>query len=55
MLIQIRTLGVSSNDFSSKLFFPNGSLIDFGGENQIDYSFICEMEGQYILNFSNRL
>jgi len=53
VLIQIRTLGVSSNDFSSKLFFPNGSLIDFGGENQIDYSFICEIEGQYILNFSN--
>jgi len=53
VLIQIRALGVSSNDFSSKLFFPNDSLIDFGGENQINYSFICEIEGQYILKFSN--
>ena len=53
VLIQIRTLGVNSNTFSSKLFLPNGSLIEFGEENQIDYSFICEIEGQYILKFFN--
>ena len=53
VLIQIKTLGVSSNNFSSKLFLPNGSLIEFGEEKQIDYSFICEIEGQYILKFFN--
>ena len=52
VLIQIRTLG-SSNNFSSKLFLPNGSLIEFGQENIIDYSFICDNEGQYILKFFN--
>jgi len=45
VLIQIKTLGVSSNNFSSKLFLPNGSVIEFGEEKQIDYSFICENEG----------
>ena len=53
VLIQIKTLGVNSNNFSSKLFLPNGSLIEFGEEKQIDYSFICEIEGQYILKFFN--
>ncbi len=53
VLIQIRTLG-SSNNFSSKLFLPNGSLIEFGQENIIDYSFICDNEGQYILKFFNK-
>ena len=53
VLIQIRTLG-NSNNFSSKLLLPNGSLIKFGQENIIDYSFICDNEGQYILKFFNR-
>jgi len=52
VLIQIRTLG-SSNNFSSKLFLPNGSVVELGEEKQIDYSFICEIEGEYILKFLN--
>lgn len=53
VLIQIRILGVNSNNFSSNLFLPNGSVVEFGEEKLIDYSFICEIEGQYILKFFN--
>lgn len=53
VLVQIKILKDTSDGFSSALFLPNGTVIEFGDANNIDYRFICEIEGEYILKFVN--
>ena len=53
VLLQIKILKDTSDGFSSALILPNGTVIEFGEANNIDYRFICEIEGEYILKFVN--
>lgn len=53
VLLQIRSIGGTSGNFSAILILPDDSTKDFGQDNSFDYSFICEIEGQYIMKFIN--
>jgi hypothetical protein len=53
VLLQVRSIGSTSGNFSSILLLPNDSTIQIGEGNSFDYSFICEIEGHYILKFIN--
>lgn len=33
--------------------FPNGTAKDFGASSDLGYSFVCDAEGEYTMNFSN--
>jgi hypothetical protein len=53
VLLQVRSIGGTSGNFSAILFLPDGSTKDFWEDNSFDYSFVCETEGQYILKLIN--
>ena len=52
-MLQIRSIGGTSGNFSVILLLPDGSANDFGEGSSFDYSFICEIEGSYILKLIN--
>jgi hypothetical protein len=33
--------------------YPNGTVRDFGEKGDFSYSFVCDLEGEYVLHFSN--
>ncbi|MEM3700772.1 MAG: hypothetical protein QXL57_07930 [Candidatus Bathyarchaeia archaeon] len=35
------------------LIYPNGTQIDFGKTGYFHYTFVCDLEGNYTLRFSN--
>jgi hypothetical protein len=47
----IGTSGDSSLRFS--LVYPNGTVRDFGMQSDFRYSFVCDLDGEYLLHFSN--
>ena len=53
VLIQYRFVrgNVSAMQFS--ISFPNGTLRDFETSGDFSYSFICDVEGEYLLHFLN--
>ena len=53
VLIQYRFVrgNVSAMQFS--ISFPNGTLRDFETSGDFSYSFICDVEGEYLLHFFN--
>lgn len=53
ILLQIRNIGSSTGNFSVNLHFPDGFIENIGNGNSIDYDFICELEGGYILKLEN--
>lgn len=47
---------VGGHDESTLDFFitcPNGTELDFGETGTFSYSFVCDLEGEYVLHFSN--
>lgn len=53
VLLQIRNLGATYGNFSANLHFPDGSVVNVGDRNSIDYNFICDLEGEYTLRLEN--
>ena len=53
VLFQIRSIGGTSGNFSASLLLPDGSVFSLGEGNSFDYSFICEIEGEYSLKLLN--
>jgi hypothetical protein len=53
VLLQVRSIGGTSGNFSSSFILPGGSLLILGEGNSFDYSFICEIEGEYTLKLVN--
>lgn len=53
VLIQVRSIGGTSGNFSSSLIFPDNTTLLLEEGNSFDYSFICEIEGEYTLNLLN--
>jgi hypothetical protein len=54
ILLQIRSIGGTLGNFSASLYLPDGSVTNFGTGNSFDYSFICELEGEYLLKLVNK-
>ncbi len=53
VLIQYKAVGEDSNTLNFKISFPNATVRDFGTSGDFSYSFICDLEGQYVLHFVN--
>lgn len=53
VLIRFIVVGQSDNNLNFHISFPTGTVEDFGEIGNFDYSFICNVEGTYVLSFSN--
>ena len=51
--IQYRVVGENANDLQFSINCPNGTVRDFGGSGTFSYSFVCDVEGEYLLHFVN--
>ncbi len=53
VLIQYKVLGLNVSALQFSISFPNATVRDFGGSGDFSYSFICDVEGEYMLHFVN--
>jgi hypothetical protein len=53
VLIQYKLVGKNASALQFSMNFPNGTVRDFGGSGESSYSFICDVEGEYVLHFVN--
>lgn len=53
VLIQFTVAGETANTLQFSLIFPNATVRDFGEVGHFSYSFICDVEGEYGLHFTN--
>ena len=53
VLIQFKVVGETSNTLHFSMSFPNATVRDFGESGDFSYSFICDVEGEYVLHFVN--
>jgi hypothetical protein len=53
VLIQFKVVGGTVNTVGFAMNFPNGTVKEFGESGDFSYSFVCEAEGEYVLNFTN--
>ncbi|MCW4054863.1 MAG: hypothetical protein NWE84_08125 [Candidatus Bathyarchaeota archaeon] len=51
--IQYRFVGGNVTAMQFSISFPNGTLKDFKTSGDFSYSFICDVEGEYLLHFVN--
>lgn len=51
----IITFSVTGGDNAIHFYlaFPNGTILDFADIGYFRYSFVCDLEGDYVLRFSN--
>lgn len=54
VLIQFNVIGATSSLVHFSLTFPNATLKDYGEVSDYSNSFVCDLEGEYVLNFTNR-
>jgi hypothetical protein len=53
VLIQFKVIGATSSLVHFSLIFPNATVKDFGEVSSYSTSFVCDLEGEYKLNFTN--
>jgi hypothetical protein len=53
VLIQVKVVGGTANNLHFSISFPNATVRDFGESGDFSYSFICDVEGEYVLHFVN--
>jgi hypothetical protein len=53
VLIQIKFVGGNVSAMQFSISFPNGTVKDFSGSGDFSHSFICDVEGEYMLHFVN--
>jgi hypothetical protein len=53
VLIQFKVVGGTANTLHFSISFPNATVRDFGEPGDFSYSFICDVEGEYVLHFVN--
>lgn len=56
VLIQYKVISAiadTSNTVQFSINFPNGTVKKFGESGDFSYSFVCDAEGEYALNFTN--
>ncbi len=53
VLIQFKVIGATSSLVHFSLTFPNATVKDFGEVSDFSTSFVCDAEGEYMLNFTN--
>ncbi|NWF86601.1 hypothetical protein HXY32_02130 [Candidatus Bathyarchaeota archaeon] len=53
VLIRFTIVGQSDHTLYFFMTYPNGTVWDFGKTGDAYYSFVCNLEGEYVLHFSN--
>ena len=53
VLIQFKVVGETAHTLHFSISFPNATVRDFGESGDFSYSFICDVEGEYVLHFVN--
>jgi len=53
VLIRFTVVGAPDNSIHFYMVYPNGTVRDFGKQGEFSFSFICDLEGEYFLRFSN--
>lgn len=53
VLIKFTVVGQTAHILHFSMTFPNATVRDFGEVGDFRYSFICDVEGEYTLNFVN--
>jgi|YelNatPaOPRAMG01_1025707.scaffolds.fasta_scaffold07670_9 hypothetical protein len=51
--IKFTVVGQTNHAITFYMVYPNGSIRDFGNVGSFSYSFVCNLEGEYRLYFSN--
>ena len=54
VLIQFKVIGATSSLVHFSVTFPNATLKDYGEVSDYSTSFVCDLEGEYVLNFTNK-
>ena len=53
VLIQYKVIGGNPSAMHFSISFPNATVKDFGASSDFSYSFVCDIEGEYVLHFVN--
>jgi hypothetical protein len=53
VLISFTVVGPSENTLYFSMTFPDGTVVDFGKIGSLHYPFTCNLQGKYVLHFSN--
>ena len=53
VFMQVKVIGATSGGVQFSMSCPNGTVQDFGEVVDFTRSFVCDLEGEYALNFSN--
>ena len=53
VLIQIKFAGGNTSALQFSISFPNATVRNFEKSGDFSYSFICDVEGEYVLHFVN--
>lgn len=53
VLIRFTVVGQSEQTLYFFMTYPNGTVQDFGKTGSVHYPFVCDLEGEYVLHFSN--
>ena len=53
VIIEFKITGTENNLISFSLFYPNATERNFGEVGKLDYNFMCDVKGEYELNFVN--
>ncbi|TRO47816.1 hypothetical protein E2P60_02345 [Candidatus Bathyarchaeota archaeon] len=53
VFIQFKVIGVTSNRIQFSITFPNGTVQNLAEIGDFSASFVCDVEGQCTLNFTN--
>jgi len=53
VLIRFSVVGSSDSTLHFQITYPNGTVKDFGKVGNVNYSFVCDAEGEYVLHFNN--
>jgi hypothetical protein len=51
--IKFTAVGAENSLISFSIFYPNATEIRFGEVGVFDYSFTCDIEGEYLMSFVN--
>jgi hypothetical protein len=51
--IQFNVIGATSSRVQFSIIYPNATVKDFGEVGKYTASFVCDLEGEYLLNFTN--
>jgi len=54
IVIKFTVVGQTASTLDFYIIYPNGTVKDFGKVGNLNYPFVCDKAGEYVLHFSNR-